>query len=189
MFIIGIIFAVAVALIACKIGGLSAFAELDITVISSTQDFFSGILMAFCFSLVGFADDYIKVVKRNLGLTEIEKTIPQVLIIGAYFASLVISESTSMYIPFYGKVAFDSVPGIIFFCLFGVCVTTAQSMPLTLLTVSTVFAEVLQFPSVLPLPLWQRFRQNTSVGILGAALFYERCNAGYVIWNHYPQRL
>ena len=36
---------------------------------------FSGILMALAFSMIGFIDDYIKVVKkRNLGLTEIQKT-------------------------------------------------------------------------------------------------------------------
>ena len=124
MFIIGIIFATAVALIVCKASGFDVFASLEVLRTQQMTRLFAGILMAFCFALVGFADDYIKVVKkRNLGLTEIQKTIPQVLIIGGYLASLVISESTSMYIPFYGKVAFDSIPGIIFFCLFGVCVT------------------------------------------------------------------
>ena len=61
---------------------------------------FSGILMAVAFAFIGFIDDYIKVVKkRNLGLTEIQKTIPQVLIIAAYLATLGLSDNTAMFIP------------------------------------------------------------------------------------------
>ena len=188
MFIIGVIFAVAVALIGCKIGGFSAFAELDITRYQQYTRLFSGILMAFCFSLVGFADDYIKVVKkRNLGLTEIQKTIPQVLIIGAYFASLVISESTSMYIPFYGKVAFDSIPGIIFFCLFGVCVTYGAINAVNFTDGIDGLCGSVTIPVGVAFTVMAILQQNTSVGILGAALA-GGC-AGYVIWNHYPAKV
>lgn len=188
MFIIGIIFAVMVALTACKLGGVSAFASLDITRYQQYTRLFSGILMAFCFALVGFADDYIKVVKkRNLGLTEIQKTIPQVLIIGAYFASLVISESTSMYIPFLGKVAFDSVPGIVFFCLFGVCVTYGAINAVNFTDGIDGLCGSVTIPVGVAFAVMAVLQQNTSVGILGAALA-GGC-AGYVIWNHYPAKV
>ena len=74
MFIIGTIFATAVTFLICKFTGLQIFAELDITRHQQYTKLFSGILMSICFALVGFADDYIKVVKkRNLGLTEKQK--------------------------------------------------------------------------------------------------------------------
>lgn len=64
---------------------------------------FSGILMATAFSLIGFIDDYIKVVKkRNLGLTEFQKTILQVLVITVYLFTLRSCGAFSTFIPYYG---------------------------------------------------------------------------------------
>ena len=80
MFIIGTIFTTVLALVICSVTGFAPFSEMSELKNQQITRLVSGILMAFCFALVGFADDYIKVVKkRNLGLTEIQKTIPQVL--------------------------------------------------------------------------------------------------------------
>ena len=43
---------------------------------------FIGLLTAYAFGPVGFVDDYIKVVKRNLGLSARAKIVAQVLITG-----------------------------------------------------------------------------------------------------------
>lgn len=188
MFIIGIILAVAVGLISCKIGNFNAFAELEITRHQQYTRLFSGILMAFCFALVGFADDYIKVVKkRNLGLTEIQKTIPQVAIIAAYLASLIISDSTSMYIPFVGKIALDSVGGTIFFILFGVCVIYGAINAVNFTDGIDGLCGSVTIPVGVAFAVMALIMQNTSVGILGAALA-GGC-AGYIIWNHYPAKV
>lgn len=72
----------------------------------------SGLIMALGYGLVGFLDDYIKVVKkRNLGLTAIQKLILQFLIafgylFAIYFAKRVygINNTTSTIIPFLGRV-------------------------------------------------------------------------------------
>lgn len=188
MFMIGIIFAVIVALIVCKITGVEAFASLDITRYQQYTRLFGGILMAVCFALVGFADDYIKVVKkRNLGLTEIQKTIPQVIIIAGYFTSLVISQSTSMYIPFFGKVAFTSVPGIIFFCIFGACVTYGAINAVNFTDGIDGLCGSVTIPVGVAFAVMAVLQQNTSIGILGAALA-GGC-AGYVVWNRYPAKV
>ena len=43
------------------------------------------VLLSLAFGLIGLADDFIKVVmKRNLGLTEIQKTVLQILVIVVY---------------------------------------------------------------------------------------------------------
>ncbi len=188
MFIVGIIFSTAVTYLICKLTGLQLFADLDITRYQQYTRIFAGILMAVCFALVGFADDYIKVVKkRNLGLTEIQKTIPQVLIIGAYLASLVISESTSMFIPFYGKVTFDSVGGIIFFCIFSVCVIYGAINAVNFTDGIDGLCGSVTIPVGVAFAVMALIQQNTSVGIIGAALA-GGC-AGYVVWNHYPAKV
>ena len=188
MFMLGILVATVVALLSCKLGNLSAFSELDVTRNQQMTRLFAGILMALGFAMVGFADDYIKVVKkRNLGLTEIQKTIPQVLIIGGYLASLVISESTSMYIPFYGKVAFTSVAGIIFFCFFGVCVTYGAINAVNFTDGIDGLCGSVTIPVGVAFSVMALLQQNTSIGILGAALA-GGC-AGYVVWNRYPAKV
>ncbi len=60
---------------------------------------------ALSFGIVGFADDYIKVVKkRNLGLTSKQKMFLQIICTVAFLASITLSGdiSTKLYIPFVG---------------------------------------------------------------------------------------
>ena len=66
---------------------------------------FAGLGMALLFGLIGFMDDYIKVVKkRNLGLTAIQKLLLQFLAAGAYLAVLALSGGdTVTIIPFFGS--------------------------------------------------------------------------------------
>lgn len=65
---------------------------------------FAGISMAVCFGMIGFIDDYIKVVKkRNLGLTELQKTVLQLLVIVAYLFTLdKFAGVNYMFIPYHG---------------------------------------------------------------------------------------
>ncbi len=64
---------------------------------------FSGILMALAFSFIGFIDDYIKVVKkRNLGLTEMQKTVLQALVILVYLFTLYKCGVNFIFIPYIG---------------------------------------------------------------------------------------
>lgn len=188
MFIIGIIFATAVALIICKVTGFNAFSELEVLRNQQMTRLFAGILMAFCFALVGFADDYIKVVKkRNLGLTEIQKTVPQVLIIAGYLASLALSESTGMYIPFIGKLALDSIPGMIFFFIFGVCVIYGAINAVNFTDGIDGLCGSVTIPVGVAFCVMGILMKTTSVGILGAALA-GGC-IGYIFWNRYPAKV
>ena len=61
----------------------------------------SGMIMALLFGLMGFLDDFIKVKKKhNEGLTWIQKVIFQVMIIAAYFSTMVISGLSRTVISF-----------------------------------------------------------------------------------------
>ena len=81
-------------------GGLGDSADNDRLKIK----IFSGILMAAGFGFIGFIDDYIKVVKkRNLGLTEMQKTVMQALVIVAYLFTLYKFAGVNyMFIPYAG---------------------------------------------------------------------------------------
>ena len=71
----------------------------------ATARMFAGAGMALLFGLIGFWDDYIKVVKkRNLGLTAGQKMLMQILITALYLAVLYLIgvRSTSVQVPFLG---------------------------------------------------------------------------------------
>lgn len=104
LFIIGIFLAAAVCLpLYYSQGGLDPYLRNQ-----SLTKAVGGLLMALGFGLVGFIDDYIKVVKkRNLGLDVKQKLILQFLVAGAYLFSLWLSGvGTSTLIPFIGSVDF-----------------------------------------------------------------------------------
>ncbi|MFI3140722.1 MAG: phospho-N-acetylmuramoyl-pentapeptide-transferase [Clostridia bacterium] len=188
MFMIGIVFAVIATVVVCNLTGFEIFAVTDVVKNQEQTKLIAGILMALCFAGVGFADDYIKVVKkRNLGLTELQKTIPQVLIIFAYFASLILSKSTSMYIPLVGKVSLDSTVGMIFFVIFGLCVTYGTINAVNFTDGIDGLCAGVTVPVGIAFVVMAFILNNTSVGILGAALA-GGC-AGYLIWNHYPAKV
>lgn len=67
----------------------------------------TGLIVACLFALIGFADDYVKVKKKqNLGLTAIQKIILQVIISAAYILYLGVRHgwSTSVQLPFIGTI-------------------------------------------------------------------------------------
>ena len=80
MFILGTIAAFAVTVVTDKLvgGNIVASSATGAPAAELYTKFYSGIIFALGVALIGFADDYIKVVKkRNLGLTEKQKTVLQ----------------------------------------------------------------------------------------------------------------
>jgi len=104
LIILGFFAAVAVTLITDKLLGGNLLAQGN----SRPENVvyikvFSGILMSVAFAFIGFIDDYIKVVKkRNLGLTEMQKTILQILVIVVYLFTLYKSGVNFIFIPYLG---------------------------------------------------------------------------------------
>lgn len=105
MFIIGIL----VSAIACVLLFYSTHSvDLDLNVSKDTTvRIFAGLGMAFLYGLVGFIDDYIKVVKkRNLGLKAMQKLVLQFSVAIAYLAVIkyVGGASSETIIPFIGSI-------------------------------------------------------------------------------------
>jgi len=102
LFIFGGIAAVLAGMLVCEL-------VFEVTLFSGTPAsltrLFGGIIMAVCCGLIGFADDYIKVVKkRNLGLTSLQKLMAQLLVSLGYACSAYLSGGTDIYVPFLGTV-------------------------------------------------------------------------------------
>lgn len=102
MFIIGTLAAVGVgAAVFYATGHTLEYAQLI--------RFLSGIFIMVAFGMIGFFDDYIKVVKkRNLGLTEMQKIVLQVLVTAVYLLTLQLSgaATTVVDLPFFGQLDF-----------------------------------------------------------------------------------
>ena len=148
----------------------------------------AGILLALGLGLVGFADDYIKVVKkRNLGLTEIQKTILQVIIIVGYLVALSINGLTYIKIPFIGSLDVPSPLGLILFWIFGICVIYGAVNAVNFTDgVDGLCASVTSVTAI-AFCIAALMTKFLGISILAAALA-GGC-LGYLIWNYYPSKV
>ena len=180
MFIIGIFFSAAAMLVVNYVTGN----KLELTGDMNTK-IWAGLIMALMFGLVGFADDYIKVVKkRNLGLSIVQKSIAQVVICAGYLTSifLAMGKDPYMFVPFIGKVDLE-----IWFWVLGVCVIygAINAVNFTdgidgLCSSVTATAAV----SFIAIAVIHKF---LGVGVLAAALL-GGC-IGFFIWNKFPAKV
>lgn len=183
MFMTALVVACAVVIITDRILGGDIVAGDAVNTSATKVKFYGGILMAFAFALIGFADDFIKAVKkRNLGLTVAQKTIAQLAVSIVYLGTLYGVGATYMFIPFIGMVDLK-----IFFWFFGIfviyCVTNAVNFTDG---VDGLCASVTVSAAV-GLLVVAYLRNNLGVSMLCAALAGS-C-AGYLIWNWNPSKV
>ena len=183
MFIVSTIVSVAVVLLIDYFMGGNLFASEHIMPDTLKVKLVAGVVLSLGLGLVGFADDYIKVVKkRNLGLTEIQKTIPQVILIVAYLVALYMNGLTYMKIPFVGAVDLKW-----FFWIFGVAVIYGAVNAVNFTDgVDGLCASVTSVVAIsfCVAALMTKF---FGISILAAALA-GGC-LGYLIWNYYPSKV
>ena len=106
LFIVGTVVAFCVVLVIDKLLGGNIIEVNDIVANSMRVKVYGGLIMALGFAFIGFLDDYIKVVKkRNKGLSIIQKTVLQIVLMVGYLVTLYMNDPTgSMFIPFVGMV-------------------------------------------------------------------------------------
>ncbi|MBO5433210.1 MAG: hypothetical protein J6A43_04030 [Clostridia bacterium] len=81
LFIVGTVVAFGVVLVIDKLLGGNIIEMNDIVADSMRVKIYGGLIMALGFAFIGFLDDYIKVVKkRNKGLSIIQKTVLQIVL-------------------------------------------------------------------------------------------------------------
>lgn len=183
LFIISTVFSVAAVLITDKILGGNLFAGETAVPDKMKVKLVSAVILALGFGIIGFADDYIKVVKkRNLGLTIMQKSIAQLVLMIGYLITLYINGLTYMKIPFVGAVELKW-----FFWIFGIAVIygTVNAVNFTdgidglCASVTAVTATAFVIAA-----LMSKFFGISilAAGLLGGCL-------GYLIWNHYPSKV
>lgn len=120
MFIFGVTVAVIFGYFALKGSSVS---EINYLSDKAGLKLLVGFIMTLLFMLVGFVDDYIKVVKkRNLGLKAKQKLVFQILIAIGYLVALrfIDDKTTSIPLPFFGNVNFGILyyPIMVLFIIF-----------------------------------------------------------------------
>lgn len=156
----------------------------DFEIIESTK-LWAGLFCAIGFGLIGFLDDYIKVVhKNNNGLSALQKTIFQLIVTAAYFGAMVFNGclSTLVDIPFFGQVDFGNFYYIISFLgIFGMSNAVNLTDGIDGLASSVTAVYSLIFMLISNILLCQ------SMNILASAL----CGGclGFLIFNFHPAKV
>lgn len=143
------------------------------------------VITALAFSAVGFADDYIKVVKkRNLGLIARQKIVFQVIITTCYLASLHLNGmlSTSVYLPFFGYTDFGFwYYALSFVLIIGIVNGVNLTDGIDGLNGTVTFVVCLGFMVI-----------ASALGYNGMGL-YAAATAGacigFLVWNMYPAKV
>lgn len=144
---------------------------------------FGGILMAVAFSFIGFIDDYIKVVKkRNLGLTEIQKTVLQCLVIVVYLFTLYKCGVNYTFIPYLGMYEnaflFWVLGFIAIYCTVN-AVNFTDGVDGLCSSVSAVGCIAFAVCAVI--------MNFAGLGIIASSLFGALI--GFLMWNHNPSKV
>lgn len=143
-----------------------------------------GLGVSVCFLLIGFADDYIKVVKkRNQGFNVKAKSVCQVIVVVLYLAGLhLLGDTTKVVIPFLGEVDF----GIFYYIIMAVAiygfvnaVNLTDGVDGLCGSVTLIYAAAFAFIFVL-LGDWEYSAFATAVA--GGCL-------GFLVWNLHPAKV
>lgn len=185
MFIAGVIVAAAVTLITDRLMGGDIVAGASLIPSEMYTKFYSGLLFALCVALIGFADDYIKVVKkRNLGLTELQKTVLQAVVILSYLLSLYLGmgKKPYMFIPFVGNIEMG-----IFFWIFGFAVIYAAINAVNFTDGIDGLCSSVTITCGVSLCAIAYMHKLFGVSLM-ASLLIGGC-IGFLFWNHNPAKV
>lgn len=165
------------------------------SLLSTTDElvrFWGGFGLALGCGLIGFADDYIKVVKkRNLGLTAKQKTIFQLLLSASYLWSMYLGGMTYTRLPFLGKVDITSGWGLLFWpiaLIFIYGFTNAVNLTDGVDGLATSVTAVVAGAFVLLFSIRPLWYSEYCVYITVSAAFLGGC-IGFLLWNRHPAKV
>lgn len=185
MFILGTIISVAVVLITDKLMGGNLIEKDQLLPDSAKVKFFGGLIMALTFGIIGFVDDYIKVVKkRNLGLTVKQKTLFQLLACVGYLTSIAMVETPYLFIPFVGNREYWH---LVVFYLFGIVVIYATVNAVNFTDGIDGLCASVSTTAAIAFCASAALYKMMGISILAAATV-GAC-LGYLIWNWYPAKV
>ncbi|MCQ2488499.1 MAG: phospho-N-acetylmuramoyl-pentapeptide-transferase [Clostridia bacterium] len=185
MFIISTIITTIAVILLNKALGLDVVAQYQDVLANSTKvKLYAGMILALGFGIIGFADDYIKVVKKqNEGLTVIQKTLCQLALSSAYIVTLCLIGDQYMYIPFVGNVGYGSP---IIFAIFTVIVIYATVNAVNFTDGIDGLCASVTVTAAFSFAVMAVLHHFIGASILACALL-GAC-AGYLIWNWHPAK-
>ena len=145
--------------------------------------FWGGIGLALGCGVIGFIDDYIKVVKkRNKGLTALQKLLLQLVVSTAYAVLLYVYGGGRFHIPFVGEVNWG-----IWYIPFTVFVIVAMSNATNLTDGVDGLCGLTGFVAALALLVLSGLTSNLMLGIPAVALAGGL--GGFLVWNIHPAKV
>ena len=184
LFIVGTVVAFGAVVLIDKLLGGNIIGTNEILEKSMNIKVWGGLVMALGFAFIGFLDDYIKVVKkRNMGLTILQKTVLQIVLMIGYLLTLYINDPTgSMFIPFVGMVETK-----IFFWVIGVAVIYCTTNAVNFTDGIDGLCGSVTLTAAVCFIVVGALRNCLGVSLLAAALAGGL--AGYLIWNWHPAKV
>ncbi len=189
MFIIGVIVSIPTSIAIAKLFGMFKDSGIlnELTTEVRIVPIVAGVVLALGMALIGFIDDYIKVVKkRNLGLTARQKTLMQLLLSVAYLYTLYLGGMTHTRIPFWGSADISSGFGLLFWpiaLMFIYGFTNAVNLTDG---VDGLAASVTSVVAVFFIVATTIFTH--ALGCVTAAAFLGGC-LGFLVWNRHPAKV
>lgn len=185
IFILATTFAAVLALLICHLFlPVKPFpSNTSPTLVSATVKLLGTLFLPLLFGFIGFADDYIKVVKkRNLGLTAKQKLLAQLLVALAYALVMYFAGNQKTYVPFVGMVDFG-----IWFIPFCVFVVIAMTNATNLTDGIDGLCSSVSFIATLALLVLAGTAALFGVSIVTAA--FAGALAGFLLWNLHPAKV
>ena len=184
LFIVGTLVAFGVVVLIDKFLGGDIIGTNEIVEKSMNIKVWGGLIMALGFAFIGFLDDYIKVVKkRNMGLTILQKTVLQIVLMIGYLLTLFINDPTgSMFIPFVGMIETK-----IFFWVIGVAVIYCTTNAVNFTDGIDGLCGSVTVTAAVSFIVIGALRNCLGVSLLAAALAGGL--VGYLIWNWHPAKV
>ena len=184
LFIVGTLVAFGVVVLIDKFLGGDIIGTNEIVEKSMNIKVWGGLVMALGFAFIGFLDDYIKVVKkRNMGLTILQKTVLQIVLMVGYLLTLFINDPTgSMFIPFVGMIETR-----IFFWVIGVAVIYCTTNAVNFTDGIDGLCGSVTVTAAVSFIVIGALRNCLGVSLFAAALAGGL--VGYLIWNWHPAKV
>lgn len=190
MFIIATVVSMIAVVVTDRILGGNLIVGDSLNAGAEQTKIWAGLIMALAFGFIGFMDDYIKVVKkRNLGLSEKQKTVLQLIVAIAYLTSLTMSGNDYFYIPFIGSTTIfeNEILATAFFWILGICVIYGAVNAVNFTDGVDGLCGSVTLTAAVAFIVVGYLRGTLGVSLGGAALV-GAC-AGFLIWNWNPARV
>ncbi len=146
-----------------------------------------GLVMALCYGVIGFIDDYIKVVKkRNLGLTAVQKLVMQFSVAILYLLALRYiggdAGLTSTFIPFVGSVEL----GWFYYVIASIVIVGIVNATNLTDGIDGLDGSVTFFAAIIMM-LMSSMLSNIG-GVIESAALAGGC-LGFLVWNFHPAKV